>query len=328
MGLIDWRISWDLDDENAFLNLSQAAVSRGKPDLVINCDGFNPVTKVIASWLKPKWVVGGCMSYNMRNELYTGTKPNNKILDEQEWDSKEFLEKYNNHLQSQYIAELMCTMTFIEPLSEEVKNISLPSRLPKIEVPEVLIHCTATRSAKQWHINGWLEILEWCFNNKLNIGLVGADPKLQKQNYFSGTLEDELLKRYGSESNNGKQNLLDLRGKTSLIELAGVCKAAQAVIGVDSGPLHIAAAVGVPVMAIVGNDIEGIGASPIRLWMPRSNNVSRTVSKTTCSLCSDNRFKNNACIAENHYCMENVEAAGIVKWLKKITKEKNKHEYN
>ena len=143
LGLIDWRISWDLDDENAFLNLSQTAVLRGKPDLVINCDGFNPVTKVIASWLKPTWVVGGCMSDNLRKELYSGTKPNNKILDEQEWDSKEFLEKYKNHLQSQYIAELICAMSFIEPLSHEIKNISLPSRLPKIEVPEVLIHCTA-----------------------------------------------------------------------------------------------------------------------------------------------------------------------------------------
>ena len=43
---------------------------------------------------------------------------------------------------------------------------------------------------------------------------------------------------------------------------------ARAVIGVDAGPLHIAAAVGTPTYAIVGNDGEGMGASPVRLWMP------------------------------------------------------------
>ena len=50
-------------------------------------------------------------------------------------------------------------------------------------------------------------------------------------------------------------------------------------ISVDAGPLHIAAAVGVPVMAIVGNDKNGIGSSPIRLWMPRSKNLTRTESE-------------------------------------------------
>ena len=45
--------------------------------------------------------------------------------------------------------------------------------------------------------------------------------------------------------------------KTSLIELAGACERADAVISVDSGPLHIAAAVNTNVLAVVGNGVTG-----------------------------------------------------------------------
>ena len=61
-------------------------------------------------------------------------------------------------------------------------------------------------------------------------------------------------------------------------------------MSVDAGPLHIAAAVGTPTLGIVGNDEEGVGASPVRLWMPRCDNFDRTVSPVSCSLCADNRF--------------------------------------
>ena len=63
---------------------------------------------------------------------------------------------------------------------------------------------------------------------------------------------------YGEKGNNSKNNLIDL-GEDNLIELAGVCSEAKGVISVDAGPLHIAAAVGVPVMAIVGNDKDETG---------------------------------------------------------------------
>ena len=38
------------------------------PDLVINCDGFNPLTKVLAALMSPKWVVGGYLSKNLKRD--------------------------------------------------------------------------------------------------------------------------------------------------------------------------------------------------------------------------------------------------------------------
>lgn len=52
-----WRCSWDRSEENLFQQLASAASERldaaGPIDLLINCDGFNPLTQVLASWLRP-----------------------------------------------------------------------------------------------------------------------------------------------------------------------------------------------------------------------------------------------------------------------------------
>ena len=143
--------------------------------------------------------------------------------------------------------------------------------------------------------------------NGWSVGLVGSPPSAQKEAYNAGDGEDSLLQSTG---------LIDLRGKTSLMQLAGACRNAKAVISVDAGPLHISAAVGTPTYAIVGNDDNGVGASPVRLWMPQGSNVTRSVSRASCSACADNRFRNNACLVNGHPCMAAIKPSEVIEWLK------------
>ena len=84
--------------------------------------------------------------------------------------------------------------------------------------------------------------------------------------------------------------------------------------------MHVAAAVGTPTLAIVGNDNEAVGASPIRLWLPRSSNLTRTISSKSCNLCSENKFRNDGCLAETHHCMEAVDAKQVITWLEATVK--------
>ena len=100
-------------------------------------------------------------------------------------------------------------------------------------------------------------------HRSLTVGLVGAPPARQRLDYHAGEGEEHLLA-------NTLAPLIDLRGRTNLIQLAGACRKAKAVVSVDAGPMHVAAGVGTPTLAIVGNDAEAVGASPIRLWLPRS----------------------------------------------------------
>jgi len=304
---VAWRCSWDQSTPDLLRQLSDAAAEReaahGPLDLLINCDGFNPITQVLASWLRPHWVAGACMSVNGRRPLAWGDHPYQRFLEDPDWDSPAFLERYQGLFTSNYIAELLCRLAYVEP---QVDQIDLPSKAPSFGVPDVLIHCTTTRAAKIWPFSRWREVLEWCFAQSLSVGLVGSAPQLQQTDYHAGHGEEELLL---------DPRLHDLRGKTTLIELAGACRMASAVISVDAGPLHIAAAVGVPTLAVIGNDATGVGASPVRLWMPRSANCTRTVSTQQCDGCEALRFRNDGCVREGHPCMQGVEANQVITWL-------------
>lgn len=314
-GPLTWRTSWDLAArEDPLTTLATQAQDRqqqaGPIELLINCDGFNPLTQVLASWLRPQWVAGGCLSANGRRELPWGDHPNQRFLADPDWDSPAFLERYSGHFHSNYIAELLCRLAYIDPSPEQLAKINLPWEEAPFSVPPLLLHYTTTRAAKIWPFRHWHTVLEWCRSHGLQAGLVGAPPSRQAQEYHAGDGEDQLLQAFQADG-----TLLDLRGRTSLIQLAGACRAAHAVISVDAGPLHIAAAMGTPTLAVVGNDADGVGASPIRLWLPRAANLQRTCSPVTCHSCADRRFRNDGCVEAQHHCMEAVDPRQVTDWL-------------
>ncbi|MBA3868636.1 MAG: WecB/TagA/CpsF family glycosyltransferase [Anaerolineae bacterium] len=78
-----------------------------------------------------------------------------------------------------------------------------------------------------------------------------------------------------------KTTPLDLTGKTSLAELAGVIQAADLYIGADSGVMHIAEAVGTPIIAIFGPS----NADAWSPWTPAGKSIV-VRSAPECSPCS------------------------------------------
>ena len=315
---LDWRISWDQPHSEGANELSRlgaianAADQRHKEagplDLAINCDGFNPLTQTLTSWLQPTWAAGGSLRADGRAPLAWGELPQQRFLADPDWDSPAFLARYAKQFTSNYIAELLCRVAFLEPNSDDLCDLALPWEEAPFEVPSLLIHATTTRAAKIWPFQAWDRVLRWCAIHSIKVGLVGAPPARQRLDYHAGDGEEQLLSDHPG-------TLIDLRGRTNLIQLAGACRRARAVVSVDAGPLHVAAGVGTPTLAVVGNDAEAVGASPIRLWLPRSLSLERTISSANCSLCSENRFRNDGCLAETHHCMEGVDAQQVIRWL-------------
>jgi ADP-heptose:LPS heptosyltransferase len=306
---IHWRLSWDNPSSAAGWNLQQQLREHtrlhGPVALAVNLDGFNPVTCTLVPWLDPAYVAGGSLSANLRRPLPWGDLPQQRFLADVDWDSLAFLERYAGVFSSNYIAELFCQLAFVADQVDPTA-IELPVSEPPFEVPDLLIHCTTARAAKVWPFAHWRRVVEFALDQGWSVGLVGSPPSAQQEAYNAGDGEEALLATTG---------LKDLRGRTSLMQLAGAAQRAKAVISVDAGPLHIAAAVGTPTLAVVGNDADGVGASPIRLWLPRCSNVSRTVAAETCRACADNRFRNDGCLVEGHPCMASVQPDQVIAWL-------------
>ena len=309
---VDWRASWDACGDGAALHLQEVLYERrkryGLVDLAINLDGFNPVTCTLVPWLSPRFVAGGSLRANLRAALAWGSDPRQRFLADTDWDSSSFLERYDGVFTSNYIAELFCQLAFVADHVDCTK-VMLPSKKPPFEVPDLLIHCTTARAAKVWPFDCWAAVVRTVANWGWSVGLVGSPPAAQKEAYNSGDGEEWLL---------ATTPLQDLRGRTSLIELAGACREARAVVSVDAGPLHISAAVGTATFAVVGNDKNGVGASPIRLWLPRVPTCARSESTYTCDRCSSERFRNDDCLVEGHPCMAGVEPQQVIGWLEKI----------
>ncbi|OGP88123.1 MAG: hypothetical protein A2031_03170, partial [Deltaproteobacteria bacterium RBG_19FT_COMBO_43_11] len=72
--------------------------------------------------------------------------------------------------------------------------------------------------------------------------------KLQLKVVFTGSEKESIGNITSAMSTEG----INLGGETSLLELAYLYKKARMVITTDSGPMHVAAAVGVPVIALFG----------------------------------------------------------------------------
>jgi len=268
--------------------------------LAINCDGFSDLNLAATGLINPRYVVGGTLSADLQARLAPGDLPQHRMLVDDDWNSPEFLRRYTGVLDSNYIAELFCRMAWVDT---EFDRLELPSAPPNFDVPDVLVHATTTRSAKMWPLDSWTAVLAWCDARGLSTGLIGSAPKAQQALYNAGELEELLLERTA---------LQDLRGQTPLLQLAGVLRVTRVLITVDAGPLHVAAAVGCPTVAIFGTDASGVGASPRDLWAPRRPFVAVTLSGETCTVCRDHQFRNDDCLVGGHPCMRGVSPESVI----------------
>ena len=268
--------------------------------LAINLDGFNPWGRRAAGRLGARYVVGEAEDPASGRRLPTGDLPQHRLVAEPDWDDPRLIERYGAVLGSNYIAEIFCAIAFV---TDDPFRLEVGRTPPDFDVPDVLLHVTTTRTAKMWPLPGWREVARWCREQGLSAGLVGAAPDRQRELYNAGSSEDVLVEREG---------VLDLRGRTTLTELAGALAQTRGLVTVDAGPLHIAAAVGCPTLALFGNDPWDVGASPLRLWAPRVPWVRILRSRATCDVCRNNHYRNSACLVAGHPCMTGLNATAVI----------------
>jgi heptosyltransferase III len=292
-----------LGELNAFVAARRAA--GGDYDLAINCDEFSELNLVVVAAVAPRYLVGASLAPDFRRKLPPGDDIRDRMLRDRDWNSATFLERYRELLGSNYLAEIFCNIAYV---ATDFYHTEVASAPPPFDVPDVLLHMSTTRSAKQWLPAYWRELIDWCAGRGLSVGLIGGKPQVERERYHGGDWEEQLLHATA---------LIDLRGETALPQLAGAFARARAAVAVDAGPMHIAAAVGCPTVCVFGNDADGDGASPINLWAPRAPNAYVVRTPAKCTICVENHFGNEACLVQGHPCMRALRPELVIAALER-----------
>ena len=97
---------------------------------------------------------------------------------------------------------------------------------------------------------------------------------------------------------------IDLSGKTSLLELAAVAARSTVFVSGDSGPMHVAAAVGTPVVAIFGPTTPELG------FAPRTKAAEIVQRSLECRPC--HRHGPQVCPLGHFKCMRDIPASDVM----------------
>jgi len=117
----------------------------------------------------------------------------------------------------------------------------------------VAIHPWTSDPVKQWP-EEYFQKLAKRLNEGLNLKII-----------IIGKQEEQGRNYYDSL----RSGVINMTNKTNLVQLAAILKKCRLLISGDSGPVHLAAAVGTPVLAIFRNDLSGKTA---KRWGPWGKN--------------------------------------------------------
>uniref|UniRef100_A0A7C5EM60 Lipopolysaccharide heptosyltransferase 1 n=1 Tax=Desulfobacca acetoxidans TaxID=60893 RepID=A0A7C5EM60_9BACT len=146
---------------------------------------------------------------------------------------------------------------------------------PEREVrPLAILHPGARWSSKLWPAASWARLAEWLAEERgFQVAVSGSAADRH--------LAEEIISR-------SQTPLLNLAGRTSLPELAALLKKARLAVTTDTGPMHLAVALGTPVVAIFGPTAPwrtgpfGQNHEVVRLSYPCSPCFKRRCPKPRC----------------------------------------------
>ncbi len=161
----------------------------------------------------------------------------------------------------------------------------------------IVLHIGAGTSAKRWPAEHWRRLVA-CLSAEGNahVALVGTSNDTQTARAILGA--------------SAPASVADWTGRFSVDELAAVLQEADVLVGADSGPAHLAAAVGTAVIALFS------GTNSVEQWQPRGRSVRVLRADVPCSPC---HLK--ACPVAGHRCMRGVLPDHVIHALNQSLEE-------
>jgi len=134
-----------------------------------------------------------------------------------------------------------------------VRAMLLEHKIPEGDTV-VHIHPTSRWLFKCWKDEYMAEVIGWLVSQGLRVVITSSrDPKeINKAKRILSLVSDVTPSLIPTPAGDGAGGVVDLCGKTTIKQLAAVSEMSSLFFGVDSAPMHIAAAVGTPVVALFG----------------------------------------------------------------------------
>ncbi len=173
-----------------------------------------------------------------------------------------------------------------QPLPD-VGQLRLPGR------PYVVLHPGASVPARAWPARRWTATCSLLSASGQRVVVTG------------GPTERELTAAVATAGTGA----VDLGGRTSLPELAAVLAGADAVVVANTGPAHLAAAVGTPVVSLFAPTVPAVR------WAPYG--VRHLLLGDQHAPCRDTRARE--CPVPGHPCLSSVSAEDVRRAVEQLT---------
>ena len=189
-------------------------------------------------------------------------------------------------------------LDIIKPLTKDNVNPSLPQYFLKseksgIEVEQdyMVIAIGAAYATKQIPINLIVEVID---QTDIHCVLLGGKEDVERATQITNLVEKEVD---------------NLTGKLSISESASMIQKARLVLSGDTGMMHIANALGTPVVAVFGSTHPILGYRP---YDPHSNKKNIVIQNNdlTCRPCT--KQGKHKCPKRHFKCMKELKSSDII----------------
>jgi len=166
------------------------------------------------------------------------------------------------------------------------------SHVVQAENPYVVVHPGASAPARTWPAGHFAELVPMLADSGLTPVVTGS------------AAESELTRAITAGRG------VDLGGRLSFAELAAVIKGACAIVVGNTGPAHLAAAVGTPVVSLFAPTV------PASQWRP--HRVPHILLGDQSAPCKNSRARN--CPIDGHPCLSSVTPAQVLLAVRSLVK--------
>ena len=157
---------------------------------------------------------------------------------------------------------------------------------------KVLIQAFSRFKQKNWIDEYWVDVVNYLIENGNQVILAGG----------SGDTDDynRILSKVNTPS-----GIINVCGNLSIQESMCLIDRVDLVIGIDSGLIHMAAALNIP--SILLN-----GPTSLTRWKPRSNNCTVLSKNFNCSPCCFASSRNKRCLNKDSECMASIKSEEVI----------------